>query len=87
MWLSGRCCRTEHAYPMSDGIQMKIQKGQEMLKKIKRRDGKIKRKRHMETRIYPGLLNLIGVLFTLLFDCRRGLKTLVHLIVESKELA
>lgn len=53
VWLSGRCCRTEHASPMSDGIQMKIQKGQEMLKKIKRRDSKIKRKRNMETRIYP----------------------------------
>lgn len=47
VWLSGR---TEHSCPMSDGIQMETQKGQEMLREIKRRDRKIKRKRIMENK-------------------------------------
>lgn len=50
VWLSGRCCRTEHACPMCHGIQMKTQKGWGMLKEIKRKDSKMKRKRNMENK-------------------------------------
>lgn len=45
VWLKGRCCRIKHACPMNDEIQMKTQKGGDLLRETEETRQKGKKKK------------------------------------------
>lgn len=55
VWLKGRCCRIKHACPMNDEIQMKTQKGGDLLRETEetRQKGKKKKRITENKRLHP----------------------------------
>lgn len=85
MWLNGRCYRTEHSCPMSDEIQMKTQKGGRGAEGDRKEETERKKRELLKTKDLIQIpLDLIGVVFMLLSECKHRVKTLT---LESNKLA